>query len=113
MSPALRFIGPPKVAVDELAGAVLAEVHASLANDDLRLDQPPALGAEAAGRAEESVVAEVHGEAPCAWLPGRQSNTRIAGAGGSAPLLPLGKAHHKPKNIPGRRQCRQPRQQQK
>ena len=51
---------------DAVLGAALAEVDAALPDDDLGIDEPPALGAEAACRAQERVVAKLHP----AFLPG-------------------------------------------
>src|SRR5206468_990275 len=49
-----------KVLDQAVLRTLLAEVDPTISCDDLRIDDAPAMRAEAAGRAEEGVIAKVH-----------------------------------------------------
>ena len=55
---------------ETVLGAVLAEVDALVADNDLGVEEEPAMGAEAARGAEIDVIAEVH-RIPFTWTSGR------------------------------------------
>ena len=54
-------VGADEVFDEAVFGAALTEVDAAVADDDLGVHQPAALGTETAGGPEEGVIADVHG----------------------------------------------------
>src|SRR5262249_42309353 len=60
----VRDVGADEILDGAVLRTLFAEINAALADNDLRLDEPPALRTEAAGRAKKRVVTKAHTRPP-------------------------------------------------